>query len=141
MLTRRRLLGGTGAVVGAAIIGRSPARAQEPRFETPLPIPELRDARAQDGAIQLVAAQGRHAFLSGEPTTTYGFSAPYLGPVLRLHKGDEIEVRVENGLARDTTATGTAFRFPPRLMAGRMSSSTSTKAAAPERSCPFPART
>ena len=61
MLTRRKLLEGTGAMMGAALIGRSAARAELPRFETPLPIPELRDARAQDGAIQLVAAQGRHA--------------------------------------------------------------------------------
>jgi blue copper oxidase len=104
MLTRRRLLEGTGAVVGAAIIGRSAARAEAPRFETALPIPELRDARAHNGAIQLVAAQGRHAFFPGEPTTTYGFSAPYLGPVLRLHSGDEVEVSVENRLVRDTTA-------------------------------------
>jgi len=103
MLTRRRLLEGTGAIMGAALIGRSTARAQEPRFETPLPIPELRDARAHNGAIQLVAAQGRHAFFDGEPTTTFGFSAPYLGPVLRLHKGDDVEASVENRLVRDTT--------------------------------------
>ena len=104
MLTRRRLLGGAGAVTAAAIIGRDVARAETPPFETVLPIPELRDARAQNGAIQLVAAEGRHAFLPGRPTTTYGFSAPYLGPVLRVHSGDEVQVTVENRLDRDTTA-------------------------------------
>jgi hypothetical protein len=72
MLTRRRLLEGAGAVTAAAIIGRAPAGAQAPPFETVLPIPELRDARAHNGAIQLVAAKGRHALLPGRPTTTYG---------------------------------------------------------------------
>jgi FtsP/CotA-like multicopper oxidase with cupredoxin domain len=122
MLTRRRLLEGTGAMMGAALIGRSAARAQEPRFETALPIPELRDARAHNGAIQLVAAQGRHAFFPGEPTTTYGFSAPCLGPVLRLHKGDDVEVSVENRLVRDTTAHWHGVLVPAESMAGRMSS-------------------
>jgi FtsP/CotA-like multicopper oxidase with cupredoxin domain len=89
MLTRRSLLEIGGAVTAAAIIGRIPASAQEQRFETPLPIPELLDARAQNGAIQRVAAEGRQAFLPGLPMRTYGFAAPYLGPVLRMHTGDE----------------------------------------------------
>jgi blue copper oxidase len=104
MLTRRRLLEIGGVVTAAAIIGRVPATAQDQRFETPLPIPELVDARAQNGAIQLIAAEGRHAFLPGLPTETYGFSAPYLGPVLRLHHNDEVQISVENRLNRDTTA-------------------------------------
>jgi FtsP/CotA-like multicopper oxidase with cupredoxin domain len=104
MLTRRRLLEGTSAVTATAIIGSYPANAQAPRFETLLPIPELRDARAQNGAIQLIAAESRHAFLPGLPTRTYGFSAPYLAPTLRLRKGDEVQFTVENKLDRDTTA-------------------------------------
>ena len=118
MLTRRRLLEGTSAVTAAAIIGRSNASAQTQRFETPLPIPELRDARAQNGAIQLAAAQGRHAFLPGRPTTTYGFSAPYLGPVLRLHKGDEVQFTIENKLDRDTTAHWHGVLVPAALDGG-----------------------
>ncbi|MEX2166672.1 MAG: multicopper oxidase domain-containing protein [Methyloceanibacter sp.] len=104
MLTRRSLLEIGGAVTAAAIIGRIPANAQEQSFETPLPIPELRDARAQNGTIQLIAAEGQHAFLPGLPTRTYGYSAPYLGPVLRLRKGDDVQFTVENRLDRDTSA-------------------------------------
>jgi len=104
LLTRRRFLEGGAAVTATAIIGRNPANAQAQRFETPLPMPELRDARTQNGTIQLVAAEGRHAFLPGLPTKTHGFSAPYLGPVLRLRKGDEVQITVENRLDRDTTA-------------------------------------
>jgi blue copper oxidase len=118
MLTRRRLFQGAGAVSAVAIIGRTPAGAQAPSFETVLPIPELRDARALNGAIKLVAAEARHAFRPGRPTTTYGFSAPYLGPVLRLHSGDEVQVTVENKLNRDTTAHWHGVLVPAEVDGG-----------------------
>jgi len=100
MLTRRRFL--EGGVGTAAVLGGCAAQGQN--AGSPLPLPELVDARAQNGAIKLIAAEGRHAFLPGRPTRTYGFSAPYLGPVVRVHKGDDVEFTVENRLDRDTTA-------------------------------------
>lgn len=103
MVMRRQFLAGS-AAAAAALVDPVSAFAQAPRFETFLPIPELRDARAQNGLIQLVAAEGRHAFVPGSPAKTYGFSAPYLGPVLRLRKGDDVQITVENKLDRDTTA-------------------------------------
>jgi blue copper oxidase len=105
MLTRRKFLG-AGAALAATSFVRCAPRAQESRqrLDTMLPIPELRDARALNGAIQLVAAEGRHAFLPGMPTRTFGYSAPYLGPVLRLRKGDDVQFSVENTLDRPTTA-------------------------------------
>jgi blue copper oxidase len=118
MLTRRRFLKGGAAVTATAIVAGPSALAQTPRFETPLPIPQLRDARALNGAIALVAAPGRHAFLPGLPTTTYGFSAPYLGPVLRLHKGEEVEIAVENKLDRVTTAHWHGVLVPAAMDGG-----------------------
>lgn len=102
MATRRRFLEGAAATAAALLAPRS-LRAQETAFTTPLPIPELRDARASGGSIDLVAQVGRHAFLPGQATETYGFSAPYLGPVLRVHRGDEVEFAVTNRIERDTT--------------------------------------
>lgn len=104
MLTRREFIERGAAITAATLISPQSAYAQVQQFATPLPIPELRDARAQNGMIQLVAAEGRHSFLPGMSTRTYGFSAPYLGPVLRLRKGDEVQITVENRLDRDTTA-------------------------------------
>jgi len=103
MTTRRQFLERTSAVATAAIVGRACAVAEPSSFGTPLPIPELRDARVGRGSIDLVAAEGQHAFVPGRPTTTYGFSAPYLGPVLVLHSGDEVQFSVENRLGRNTT--------------------------------------
>lgn len=103
MRSRRETLAGVAAICVASLTGRTLARAQDLQSGTPLPIPEVMDARARNGAISLTAAEGRHAFRPGRPTRTYGFSAPYLGPTLRLHKGDEVQFTVENKLDRDTT--------------------------------------
>lgn len=104
MPTRRQILQRASAITAAAIVGRACAVAEPSPFETPLPIPELRDARASGGHIDLIAAEGRHSFAPGRTTATYGFSAPYLGPVLVLHKGEDVLVSVENRLDRNTTA-------------------------------------
>jgi FtsP/CotA-like multicopper oxidase with cupredoxin domain len=48
-------------------------------------------------------ARGHHAFLRGKLAEAYGYSAPILGPTIRVRRGDEIEVSVHNDLDRDTT--------------------------------------
>jgi blue copper oxidase len=72
-------------------------------FSTPLPIPKLIDAAKQGNAVKLKVMSGRHAFVAGKPTRTYGYSAPVLGPVIRLRRGDEVEMTVENALDVVTT--------------------------------------
>src|ERR1700751_5739981 len=47
--------------------------------------------------------RNRHAFIEGKPTGTYGYSAPILGPVMRVQRGDEVQVTVENALNTVTT--------------------------------------
>jgi FtsP/CotA-like multicopper oxidase with cupredoxin domain len=101
MLTRRGLLAGAGALglIGRAGSGRGAGVA------VPLPIPALIDARDHGGRLSLVAAPGRHRFAPGLPeVASYGYSAAYLGPVLRLHRGDEVQMTVENRLEMVTAA-------------------------------------
>lgn len=114
MFSRRRFL--EASVSTVAVLGGCTAEGQD--AETALPIPELIDARAQNGAIELIAAEGQHAFLPGRPTKTYGFSAPYLGPVVRIHKGDEVEFTVENRLDRSATAHWHGVLAPAALDGG-----------------------
>ena len=118
MLDRRGFLLGTGAVSAAMIIGRRSVFAQGAAFETPLPIPEMRDARAQGGTVDLAARHGEHAFLPGRPTATYGFSRSYLGPTLRFHRGDAAEVSVENALDDDITAHWHGVLLPAEVDGG-----------------------
>ena len=71
--------------------------------DTHLPIPTLIDAAKQGNAVYLKAMSGRHAFIEGKPTGTFGYSAPILGPVMRVRRGDEVQVIVENALNTGTT--------------------------------------
>jgi blue copper oxidase len=68
-----------------------------------LPIPPLIDSARHNNVIKLRASAGRHAFYKAKPTLTYGYSAPVLGPILRLRRGDRVQMIVENALDVPTT--------------------------------------
>jgi len=106
MLTRRNLLAGAGALGLGGLTGRRGGAQVPSGVAIPLPIPALQDARLQGGAFSLVAAEARHSFAPGRLATgpTYGFSSPFLGPVLRLHSGDDVQASVENRLPMATTS-------------------------------------
>lgn len=103
MLTRRQFAIGAAATTSAGIIGSPITEPCAAQFNTPLPIPALIDAAKQTNAVSLKIAAGRHAFIEGKPTRTYGYSAPILGPVIRMRRGDRIEMTVENALGTVTT--------------------------------------
>ena len=103
-VTRRYLLAGVAATGAAAASGARTnlfqAEAAEPQR---LRVPELIDARSQGNAISLTAQTGRTSFFPGGESTTRGFNASYLGPTLRVHRGDEVEIAVSNAM-RESTA-------------------------------------
>src|SRR5262249_26736342 len=99
MLTRRRFAIGAAAVTSASIIGKRIAESRASHFDIPLPIPRLVDAVKQGNAVSLKVTAGQHAFVKGKPPArTYGYSAPILGPVIRMRRGDKIEMTVQNTL-------------------------------------------
>jgi blue copper oxidase len=107
MLTRRQFAIGTAAVASGGLVGGLAgarlAQSQSVHFDRHLPIPPLIDAAKQGNAVKLKVTSGRHAFLKGKPTRSYGYSGPVLGPAIRLRRGDEVEMTVENALDVDTT--------------------------------------
>jgi FtsP/CotA-like multicopper oxidase with cupredoxin domain len=92
----------SGGLFGGLIGGRL-ALARSVRFDRRLPIPPLIDAAKRGNAVGLTVASKSHAFVGGKPTRAYGYSGQVLGPALRLRRGDEVEVTVENRLDVDTT--------------------------------------
>lgn len=102
-LTRRNFAIGCGAFASSALICARQGIGDLAPFSTPLPIPRLVDAAKQGNAVNLKVMSDRHAFVRGKPTRTYGYSAPILGPVIRMRRGDEIEMTVENALDTVTT--------------------------------------
>jgi blue copper oxidase len=107
MLTRRQFTSGSAAIVSGGVvgglIGAHLAQSEAERFTRRLPIPPLIDAAKQGSAVSLKVTSGRHAFIKGKPTKSYGYSGPVLGPVIRLRRGEEVEMTVENALDVETT--------------------------------------
>lgn len=103
MLTRRQFAFGSAGIVSSALIGSGAGLSEMAPLSTPLPIPTLIDAAGRGNAVKLKVTSGLHAFVPGKPTRTYGYSAPVLGPVIRLRRGDEVAMTVENALDIVTT--------------------------------------
>ena len=118
MLSRRQFSVGAAAAVSASFAGARPALSEFAWFETPLPLPQLFDAAKDNNAVALKIAPGRHAFIPGKPVLTYGYSAPVLGPVIRVRRGDEIQMTVENGLDRATTVHWHGLLVPSEMDGG-----------------------
>src|SRR6266487_61629 len=122
MLTRRQFTNGTAAIVSGGVvgglIGAHLAQSAPENFTRRLPIPPLIDAVKQGNAVKLKVTSGRHAFLKGKPTRSYGYSGAVLGPVVRLRRGDEVEITVENALDVDTTVHWHGLLVPGEVDGG-----------------------
>ncbi len=101
--SRRGFVIGCGAAAASTFFGGRLGNGEAAPFTAPLPIPRLIDVAASRHAVNLKAMSGRHAFVPGKPVHTYGYSAPILGPVVRLRRGDEVQMVVENHLDAATT--------------------------------------
>src|SRR5258707_15604360 len=102
MLTRRQFTNGSAALVSGGLvgglIGANFAKSASGHFNRHLPIPPLIDAAKQENAVKLKVTNGRHAFIEGKQTKSYGHSVPFLGPTIPMRRGDELEMRVKHVL-------------------------------------------
>lgn len=103
MYSRRRFLAAALAGSTGPLLFGGRARAQDVPFRRTLPVPQLIDARKESNKLKLVAGRGRHSFFDNVHTETAGYSSEVLGPAIKVFKGDEIAVAVENRLTRRTT--------------------------------------
>jgi len=100
-LSRRTMLL-AGSALAFTAMSPSKARAQAASARPSLPIPaELRPDAA--GMIKLDARTGTMRFFDDRDTATYGINAPYLGPALRLQRGETVTVRVTNNVPENIT--------------------------------------
>lgn len=114
-LSRRALLAGVAlGLVGSATpaaaakkhnqAGHAPKKAAAPTViaeGTPLTFPPLIDV--QPGTVyELVAEPATHAFLKDKPVAVIGYGGGYMGPALRLRRGQTVKIRLVNRLDRPT---------------------------------------
>lgn len=117
-LTRRSFLTATTLAGGVALAGPFAwrlANAAEPRE---LKIPELIDARHHGQSVSLRVQPGKTSFFPGRESETLGYNGSYLGPTLRVHRGDDVEVAVTNALSEDTTVHWHGLLIPGELDGG-----------------------
>ena len=71
-----------------------------------LPIPPLlEDKNAEEGKVEfdLIVQYGKTEFIDGYEADTLGYNGNYLGPVIRVNKGDDVKINVNNTLDEATT--------------------------------------
>lgn len=71
-----------------------------------LPIPPiLKDKNSEKGKAEfdLKVQYGKKEFIEGYQTNTLGYNGDYLGPIIRVNKGDDVKINIENTLDEPTT--------------------------------------
>ena len=86
-------------------------------FENKLLIPEQLFGTVVDGRRQfhLTVAEGSREFLPGKQTPTAGVNGPFLGPTLRLRRGEDVDLIVQNNLDEITTMHWHGMHVPARM--------------------------
>nr|WP_253271202.1 multicopper oxidase domain-containing protein [Sporosarcina sp. D27] len=65
--------------------------------------PLLKKSTSENVDYTLTAQKGERMLLEGQETETYGYNGDFLGPVLKLRKGESVRIKTVNGLDEDTT--------------------------------------
>src|SRR5262245_26337441 len=94
-LSRRTLLL-AGTAWAVTELGPNNGRAQDSARPS-LPIPAELRADA-GGTIRLDARVGSMRFMGGRETATYGINGPYLGPAVRVRRGEKVLAQVSNNV-------------------------------------------
>ena len=106
-LSRRDFLrNSTALALSSVIMPLSAAWAQgRASFSTPLAIPPVDTGTVVDGVrvFDLNLQNGRTEFFPGLQTETSGINGGFLGPVLRMRRGETVRMQVNNQLGRAST--------------------------------------
>ncbi|MDZ7835294.1 MAG: multicopper oxidase domain-containing protein [Alkalibacterium sp.] len=86
-----------------------------------LPIPPLLDDKnPEEGKAEfdLNVQYGKKEFIEGQETNTLGYNGDYLGPIIRVDKGDDVKINVNNGLDEPTTVHWHGLEVPGEMDGG-----------------------
>ena len=83
-------------------------------FQNRLAIPPLLSPAIQNGekVFTLTLQKGEQEFLNGRQTATYGINGSYLGPTIRVRRGDRVRMQVTNDLGTRTTIHWHGMELP-----------------------------
>lgn len=86
-------------------------------FTNPLSIPALLESTQKDGqkVFELTPQHGQTEFLAGQKAETMGYNGSYLGPTIRVNRGDDVLINVTNQLDVMTTVHWHGMHVPPEM--------------------------
>jgi FtsP/CotA-like multicopper oxidase with cupredoxin domain len=90
-------------------------------FSNEVSIPPLLEPTVAEGGrriFELEFESGMTELIEGRETETWGLNGTYLGPTLRASRGDEVEVRVHNGVDETTTLHWHGMHLPAVMDGG-----------------------
>lgn len=105
LLDRRQFVSGSALLLARTGLGAASGGCAQRagRGGRRLPIPPLIDSRAAGGRFALTAQAGQMRFFGDAASSTRGFNGAFLGPTVRLHRGDLVQPTVTNRLEESTT--------------------------------------
>jgi len=93
----------------------------EVAFESPLQIPPLAESTTDATGrrtFDLTAREGESHFTVRTTTPTAGYNGAYLGPTIVADRGDDVRMRVHNGLDEPTTVHWHGMHLPAQADGG-----------------------
>ncbi|NGN97767.1 multicopper oxidase domain-containing protein [Grimontia sp. S25] len=108
------------ALIFAAIVASTALRASPPTTAavTPLSIPTLIDSRTQNGLIVIDIKEGEHEFYPGVKSKTSGYNGGYLGPTIKMYKGESTAIAFTNHLDEPTNIHGHGLHVVGKIDGG-----------------------
>ncbi|HEB97720.1 MAG TPA: oxidase [Sedimenticola thiotaurini] len=120
LLTAAAAVGASGVAVTALYGSGRSAFAGAARFQRPLAIPPLLQGEVRDGVrrFDLTLQRGQREFLDGMQTPTAGINGAFLGPVIRVRRGEQVRLDVANRLGEASTLHWHGVHLPAKMDGG-----------------------
>ncbi len=125
MVSRRFVLkAGIAAAAGLAIPlyrgGELLAKPSVGKFTRALPVPPVLEGELRDGkrVFDLSLQRGEHEFFPGVKTPSAGINGDYLGPIIRVRKGEAVRLNVTNNMTEDSTLHWHGVHLPAKMDGG-----------------------
>ena len=113
-LSRRQFIQASGIALCA---GAVPLKASAAGQQQPLPVPPLLESRR--GQPLFMTVQRAHwSFTPGTRASVWGINGRYLGPTIRVWKGDDVKLIYSNRLTENVSMTVSGLQVPGPLMGG-----------------------
>jgi FtsP/CotA-like multicopper oxidase with cupredoxin domain len=112
--------GGVALTVPFGVVGIAAADATSAWFRNPLRLPELYAGRmlGAERVFDLALQYGISHFINNLPAPTVGINGGYLGPVLRVKRGEAVNFKVTNRLSEPSTLHWHGLNLPAVMDGG-----------------------